>query len=253
LPRELLSAEVRILYALHQQGACRGEAVSIARESDGLRVRATVNSPETKARILSALSGMPEWVRPEIRTIGEAARQKRAEALPAEVAAPSAPMVAVARLPVQDELEAYFKGRPAEMTAFSNQAVVLAEEALTEAWALRRLSDRFGDWNLDPESAARVERMTAEHAAALLRINQEARRVIAPVVDALAARREIKALDADGASLFDDVQRMHSCVMTLFAVDLAAAPASREAVNHNIAGLLGSFQRIDAAVEARKR
>jgi hypothetical protein len=46
---------------------------------------------------------------------------------------------------------------------------------------------------------------------------------------------------------------MHSCVIALFAVDLAAAPALRETVDRNIGALLGSFQGIDAGLEELRR
>jgi hypothetical protein len=172
---EIAAAEMDARVALHQAGADFGDPIQIIRVPGKLvEVQGLVNTAERKSEILQALSNLP-WVSGKIKTIEEASlesessrqsegnqKQSRKQSVPASVepTPAEARIVADDRLPIQDQLTRYFtqqhrqqqpstsdanldKAVRGDIENLTNQALAISDAALSKAWALRRLAQRY--------------------------------------------------------------------------------------------------------------
>jgi hypothetical protein len=193
---ELAESELQARVAIHAEGADLGEQIELDRDalapkpSSGERsvvVRGIVSTPERKNRLLAALQGIPHVVL-RLQTVEEAATQKNEdtadksegagpqneqgalvlesqaasesiEALPNE---PSASAV-IGRRALEQQLERRYP-KAEERAEFINRVVELVQEALAQAWALRRLRDRYG-----PETVAQLSRGSKQTLELLIR------------------------------------------------------------------------------------
>ncbi len=206
----LKDAEVAAAYALHQAQADLGEQIEIVRDPIGestgqpdkqLVVRGLVETKERRQQLMEALRGIP-LVTARIQTVAEAARQAATtpSSRAAEVAPDSEPVIsatsgAPAGKAFEQRLARYFAERePApkssdqrsvslKVAQLSNEVVAESSAALSEAWALRRLLERFPPENeLTPAARQRVEGMTANH---LARLKAQSRKLRARLEPAL--------------------------------------------------------------------
>src|SRR5215510_14122398 len=191
----LQAAEVAALYALHQAQADLGEQIEvIVEEGRQVVVRGLVQTSERKEELTQSLRRIA-LVGPQLMTIEEAARQARSATNPPaanETAlAPSENVVAggqpaAAMNPFQQKLIEHYGGRKgmseAErqevnrlVTQFYNAVEADASAAMAEAWALRRLQERFTSQNVaefDGVSRRRLEEIEGNH---LSRLGQRSR------------------------------------------------------------------------------
>lgn len=264
---ELERTEMALRYLLHQHRSCLGEPVEVVRESGGrIRVRGVVRDFERKAELLTALAELQAapftggGVEVEIRAIGELIEQN----LPPEETVQDAPVrVYTSRLPIRERLAAYLRKHPAPgpeaeekgeggptaadpgnvgeaVTRFSNRVISLADGALAEAWALRRLAERYGSAPrraLGPESRWLLEVMVRDHMAALVARGRRVRGLLGPVLaeiggagegpesgaPSVAGRPPGAAADPAASwsaaclQAFQRAKRMHELVHRLFA------------------------------------
>ncbi len=249
--RQLLDAEVSVRYALHRTGACLGEPIQITATGDGLRVSGIVDSLDIKRRVDTGLvrARLPAWVRTDIKTVAEASRESRTEASePAAVPAPAEDeTVTGRRLPVQQELEVYLssdaagssgsRGPPPTVNEFTNQAAENADSVLADAWALRKLAERYGSLpgKPDPAAVAMLQEMVQSHLAAIARRLSAMRTGLSPALESILRQRGLRVPGAAQAAvsapasgrwdtnclrLFDSVTEIHNAVMSLFVVNL---------------------------------
>lgn len=171
---ELKDAEVAALYTLHQLKADLGEQIEVVREAGRqITVRGLVETEARKQQLNEALRAVP-LVIPNLQTIEEAARQLAAKtpAGGAETntfAAPEIPASAANAAsvnPFQQALEKYFiergnERRNAALKAAQLSDAVVSETAaaLSEAWALRRLAERFNPEQEDEFTAPNRQRI----------------------------------------------------------------------------------------------
>jgi len=215
LPTEaaLKDAEVAAAYALHQAQADLGEQIEIVRDPMGqpagqpagqIVVRGLVETEERKQRLTEALRGIP-LVAAQIQTVEEAARQ--AAATPSSRAARGAP-VSEPVIPVtpgtnafEQRLARYFAERETspkndaqrninlKIAQLSNQVFSESSAAFSEAWALRRLIERFAaekENELPPAARQRIEEMTANHIARLKTQSRHLRERLEPILVSIA-------------------------------------------------------------------
>jgi hypothetical protein len=190
---ELLTSEIETFYALHRLKACLGEPVEVVPNGTGsIEVRGLTESRERKEEIGAALEGIP-LLTTKIQTVEEAtvsAPLSPEDGMDSKAALEPTPSqkfseVAVQskRLPIQDQLETYLAklkavsgrqeaaGREDTSTReriaeLSTRAVSFSDSLLAEAWALRRLAERYGEWraqNLRPATRWLVEVMLRDH------------------------------------------------------------------------------------------
>lgn len=262
---DMTRLELEAYFALHVARACLGEPVEIVREpSGGLAVRGTVTGAERKAELLAALSPLDSqgWLHVDIQTIEEAMHARALlQGLPSGVPAgmqlsdagsSGAPVrILSERLPLQARIEQYLGAREKSPAAerirsfseFAGRAVLLSEQALREAWAMRRLIEGFATFNSnDPDVRARqlLVRMLRDHLAAVDIAHAAVHEWVEPALSKAlglelacrASRWESPERGTDGGrdallKVFETANRIHRNVLNLFAgADLPAVATS---------------------------
>lgn len=202
--------EIEVLALLNRAGANLGEQVSVTRTSDErLYVHGVVDTAQRKTEILSALRPViaNSAVVMNIRTADESK-----EALPGSktVIIQGGAIIESASIPAYAELRAHFLSRGVSAEAvdeririFSQQILNRSRQALRHAWALRNLSSRLSEINverLSPEARNKWLNMVQEHAAAVERETKALRRELSTVFRdvAGAGSSELGSLETEG-------------------------------------------------------
>jgi hypothetical protein len=268
-PRAL---EIEVLYALHLVRACLGEPVEIVRGSDGaIEVRGLVKTGERKAEILSALTEL------QVRGAVTVNLQTTAEAMGQGPGSSGTPErrseVRWRRLPIEDELERYFEKRrvpggaesPRVLIArLADTAVASGEAALAEAWALRRLIEKYPPeetLDLDARSRRLVQIMTRDHTAELWTRLAALRGVAEPALISVlggcceaGGLRRVPESQAAYLELFGTVREINDLVRALFAgtefpagvtVRAGEAALRRTPAQQSVLEVLGAFVKLE--------
>jgi hypothetical protein len=150
-PAALVAAEIEANYALHRAGACLGEPIDIFRDPAGyVQIRGLVNTQGRKLELIKSvkkLKGAP-LVRVDIQTLEEASVEQLARALDSRTEI----QIFADRLPVEDQLKQFLAnhgdakdgGKGRQIAELTNEAVSASVDTLAHAWALRRLTQRYG-------------------------------------------------------------------------------------------------------------
>jgi hypothetical protein len=204
----LQAAEVAALYALHQARADLGEQIEVViEEGRHVVVRGLVQTAERKEELAQSLSRIA-LVSPQLLTIEEAVGQaQRATTPPAtneaalavseNVVTSGQPAASVN--PFQQRVIEHFGGRKGmgeaerqeanrQVTQFYNAVEADASAALAEAWALRRLQERFASTNgaeLDATSRQRLAEIEGNHLARLRQRSRNLQARLQPLLVAL--------------------------------------------------------------------
>ena len=227
---ELDRAELEVLYTLHRARACLGEPIEVEQRSDGkIRVQGLVATEARRAEIAFALGALntPQLITVDLRTAEEAAVVYETEQSAESTRVEPSP------LPIQNALERYFERRHQAgqaITELANAAVTLSKNISDEAWALRRLAERFGGGGMDGlrlESKWLLEVMLRDHAASLTDYVKRSRTLLEPALSVAAAGTKFSPVEReqDGdiwsavLSLFSLAERTDALVQGLFAGD----------------------------------
>jgi hypothetical protein len=267
----LQAAEVEALYALHQAKADLGEQIEVVRE-DGRQVvvRGLVQTAPRKEELLQLLRRIP-FVSPNIQTIDEAVQQAQRTAKPPVsdeiVTAPNETSVtstatAPAVNPFQQLLLEQFGGRKglseaereavnARVTQFYNGVEADASAALAEAWALRRLQERFAasaDADLDAASRQRLEEMQSNHLARLRQRSRSLQARLRPQLVAWASDVPpvSPSVEATRTAKIQAVFRAVEQVSRL--TDQLIAGQTTTSLSQTARALLAEFTRLDAVL-----
>jgi len=184
------SSEVLAHYALHRAGACRGEAIEVVRQAPGrIVVRGVTESLQRKAELVAVLAGVPS-VGTDIQTVEEdrfRLPQAEQDSAKAVFRAPD--------LPIREQLAKYFEAHPdgaslsSRIASLADQAVTLSGNLRADAWALRRLMERYSGQKgkrLDGPSRRLVQLMARDHIASLEANLARTRTLLEPVLQAVA-------------------------------------------------------------------
>lgn len=264
----LQEAEIAASYALHQLNADLGEPLEITRDGNRqIIVRGLVETAERKQQLTEALRGLP-LVNAQIQTVAEAVQQ---HAQPNPQLAP-APSATGANAPVepfstnvappamnlwQQRLEQHFAAsgleRPAasrRATQFSNAVFAEAAAALSEAWALRRLAERYQTLPESDAARLRLEEIQNNHLARLRTRSRTLHAQLDPLLASLGAASTSGENDGekDEASvirLFRTVERFHQLSSLWFVgTGVAGESPARAARQLSLA-----LMRLDAALQ----
>jgi len=227
-----LTVEMQVRLALHRVGACRGEPIEISRDEGGVvRIRGVAVIAEQLERWQMALAGleMPEsWIVDlQVLEMGTTVKQ-----MP-EVRAST---VRAVRPPVEEHLLLHFQERegldPASAgrraTELTNRVLSVSQAALVEAWALRKLADRYSSsQELSEEERNLLNRMLRDHLETLGERSAQLLRWLGPVwpLDAEVASRTLSSdpWEEQALRLFGAVEDVHSGVLSIFtATELPA-------------------------------
>ena len=265
---DLDAAEIEVRDALHRLRADLGEPIEIVRQSTGqygekIEVRGLVNTAERKAELLAALDDIP-GVKATIRTVKEASGNRASAAAqpsPSQTAAEPGPENAGGRLPAQELLERHFSQRftdPDDLRTaieqFSKQALDHSESALAEAWALRRLAERYttAEVNrLNDASRRRLEAMVRNHLASLRLHITRTSTLVKPALGAIANESSGATAAGSGweaawpefsAPLLKTVQQLDRLTTALFTISANARISPSGAARE----LLGAFALLES-------
>jgi hypothetical protein len=227
---ELDLVEVQARYALHQAAACLGVPVRVGRVDGRLvRVEGLVESAERKKELLARLAELSDsaLLSIDINTVEEALRSASAAGPASERGAPAGVVsargaderfeVVAADSPIREALERYLRQAPGGAAArekpretpaprelaseFSDQVISSSLANLTEAWALRRLAERYGAAGSEQSAPAAelLRRMLADHHASLKARTAAIQSQVRPLLLTLAAKDRTAAPPAAGA------------------------------------------------------
>jgi hypothetical protein len=276
---ELAETELRARIALHAEGADLGEQIEFDHSNSSaafrsLIIRGIVNTTERKSELSAALQVIPH-VELQLQTAQEAAQQyelsaanvtKAADELrskslnlptqqayqgsdfPGNEAQSAIPGIgAVRRTPLEEQLEKRFPN-PAERFRFVNSALEGAQDCLAQAWALRRLQERYTPQEvalLNPGSRQTLELLIRDHVSALHENVSALQDLVLPVLpESLAATEFNSPVDVEAISagsvddwrssvdeIFPKVQGLEIQVVTLFGGPGEIMPDRQGGVN----------------------
>jgi len=280
---ELKEAEVAALYALHQLQADLGEQLEVARDANHqIVVRGLVERAERKQQLTQALSNIP-WVAARIQTVEEATQQAAQQAAQqsamsqptraAQANTSSEPLISITAGAsgntnslagsggtFEQRLARYFGEREKssdqhsinlKVTQLSNEVVAESSAALAEAWALRRLLERYpADSELTPAARQRVAEILANHLARLKAQSNKLRARLEPILLSIGKSPAMRPPSPTEATkqeqvmlVFKTVEQVQQTTHRLFAGDDSPA-APEEAARQ----LLGALNRMEQAL-----
>jgi hypothetical protein len=257
--QNLDEVEIEVLYSLHRVRACLGEPIEVERVPGGaVRVSGLVETTTRRAQLVAALGELhnPAAVRVEIGTTEEFLQQPSGAGV---VIAPNAPATQVRplRLPIQDELERHFEPRGetrARVVRLANDAVDISKAMLVEAWALRRLGERYDGERferLEPRSRWLLEVMLRDHLEAFRAGSRRGQEELGPVLASISGNERRGGVLPAGAAqpanllqgvmaLFQRAEEVDTLTSGLFAG--AGLPASAADA---VASLLAAFEAME--------
>ncbi len=176
-PVDALELEMTLVHLLHQAGACLGEEVHIVEGAAGklLELRGVVESFERKQELIRLFAEFPD-VPVSLQVPGGEETAGSPSAGTPEV--PAAAETTGTQgdngpSPMKDHLMAHFalldlprEAQRAKMVEFSNLVIAQSQSAYSNAWALRRLLERFNKVpleSLSPVALARLQSMAQDH------------------------------------------------------------------------------------------
>ena len=272
----LQAAEVAALYALHQAQADLGEQIEVVVE-DGRQVvvRGLAQTSERKEELAQSLRRIA-LVSPQLLTIEEAIQQAQRAANPPaanETALAVSENVvaggqaAAAVNPFQQKLIEHFGGRKgiseverqevnSQVTQFYNAVEADASAALAEAWALRRLQERFASTTgaeLDAASRQRLDEMVGNHLARLRRrsLNLQAR--LQPLLVALTGDAPAVSQPIETTRQAQILAAFHAIEQVSRLTDQLIAGAASTSLPQTARALLMELARLDASLTALEK
>jgi anti-sigma factor RsiW len=231
-PAASVTDELQVLSALHQIGADLGDPVVVTTSGDRVVVSGEGIPAARQRQIQSALEGLPRVTVQFADPAAQAALGEPQDAAPATPAAPS--RAAQPDTKVQIRLEEQLGGR-AELERFSSRILDLNESAMSRAYALHNLAEKFpagSEAGMTAADRATLRAMAREHASALASQVNTMQRALGPVLQdlgATAAGRHGAAETAGWQSSADEVlrasRRVEVLVSDLLGVSAAPTPA----------------------------
>jgi hypothetical protein len=224
-----ISDELQVLSALHQIGADLGDQIEVKRSEDRVLVSGVGVPSQRQKQIHDMLDALPnvsvDFANPAAVSSGVPATSDGAAA--AENTKPSASSK------VQNRLEQQLGGR-SEFERFSSQILDAGDAAMSRAYALHRLAQRF-DASKESELSAADRRelraLAAEHAAAMAAQVSAIQRALNPVLSSMGAPAAHPQAAAAAAwqPAAEDLLRASRRVDVLLSVLLGVTPGQSAA------------------------
>lgn len=240
---ELDETEFQLRYILFTHQWDLGEDLSIGRDSGKVTLSGKVSSAERERAMQATLSTLPH-VQLSLDIPGVV------KGAPHGISAPGQTLSAAPLL--KDTLERTFTSRQ-ERLAFVDRCLAASDTALTHAWALKRLADRYNEAQenaLNPESARKLHEMLRTHLAQLSRANAELQALVDVLPGSAFKAPETAPLNwrSGMLALFTKVQQQDDRVASLVVgtgmngLDLGTASLEFQSAHLEIDTLLGSLE-----------
>ena len=242
---QLLEAEVEVWWLLHRAGACRGEPIEVTTRGDHIVVHGLVASRKRRQELAATLKeGIgSQLIRIELRTAEDVTADSKplASAISAlQIASPPNRDLGFRRAVAAALRDAYPLDTAEEarhrLVGLANRAVRQAEDAIAEAWAIRRIGERFHgeeSVNLSAHSRRLFETMVKEHLTTLHAHATELNSFLSPILFRIAPEEHSLVTPLD---LFATVERLRVLVQTSLAGDSSRLGSPAE-VSGEIASL----------------
>jgi hypothetical protein len=225
-------AELELRYAMFVQHLDDDEDLQISRAADVVIVSGIASSAERLHQLQAALAGLP-GVRLSISEPGLAVSGTAAARSQKPANGSSVPLL-------KDRLDSAFASAAARRD-FVDSCLSISDSALSHAWAVKKLADRYTDTDrhaLKPESQAKLDEMLRGHLEQIAAANAELNSLLdlLPPPQTPRAAAPLVSLRADVAALFDLIQLQDSLVAALVAgiqtTDTAAMAADKFRAGH---------------------
>lgn len=203
-------AELELRYAIFKQHWDQDDDLQIARTDDTVVVSGTVSSAERARQMQAAIANLPG-----LRlSLGAPDAERATAASPSQQKSTARPTVPL----LKDALDHAFASASARRD-FVDDCVSASDSALSHAWALKKLVERYTDADrlvLKSESQLKLEEMLSGHLQQLASANTTLNGVLDLLPPSRPARAEIPADWRSGIlALFDFVQQQDSLVAAL--------------------------------------
>lgn len=263
------AAEMEARYALHRQGACLTGTVQVVRRSPRqVAVTGFVGSAREKQELAAALAGAP-LVSVEVQSLEDMAAAER----PLPVAGPAAVEItarqedrAQRNSPVEEHLLRYFAQRYGASNAagrvaeFADEVISLHQSIRKDAWALRRLAERYGPVklaDLPPSSRRLLDAMVREHMRVLQAEMRHSEDLLEPALAGFYTPAPGLGAEPDGPgepswssaclAVVTVAERTSNLVESIFAGTAQEDDAAR------VAALLNGFTRLRSRFDTLER
>ena len=252
-PADLDEAELRLRYTLFQHQWDLGEDLVIQRDSGQVVLSGIVSSGERKDEMQAVLNQLPN-VRFSVDVPGATPAQSGAAQARSEPAQGTAPLL-------DGTLDRAFSSRE-DRLAFVDRSLSDSDVALSHAWALRRLAERYDEDSeraLKPESDQKLYEMLRAHLQQLSQANDglAALLTLLPAGPAPGSPAIPVAWRTSISALFLAVQQQDRLVSSLVAgsqingQNLATASANLRAEHERIRVLLEGLRDLNVAALPR--
>ena len=252
-PADLDEAELRLRYTLFQHQWDLGEDLVIQRDSGQVVLSGIVSSGERKDEMQAVLNQLPN-VRFSVDVPGATPAQSGAAQARSEPAQGTAPLL-------DGTLDRAFSSRE-DRLAFVDRSLSDSDVALSHAWALRRLAERYDEDSeraLKPESDQKLYEMLRAHLQQLSQANDglAALLTLLPAGPAPGSPAIPVAWRTRISALFSAVQQQDRLVLGLVAgsqingQNLATASANLRAEHERIRVLLEGLRDLNVAALPR--
>ena len=252
-PADLDEAELRLRYTLFQHQWDLGEDLVIRRDSGQVVLSGIVSSGERKDEMRAVLNQLPN-VRFSVDVPGATPAQSGAAQARSEPAQGTAPLL-------DGTLDRAFSSRE-DRLAFVDRSLSDSDVALSHAWALRRLAERYDEDSeraLKPESDQKLYEMLRAHLQQLSQANDglAALLTLLPAGPAPGSPAIPVAWRTRISALFSAVQQQDRLVSGLVAgsqingQNLATASANLRAEHERIRVLLEGLRDLNVAALPR--
>jgi hypothetical protein len=243
---DLVEAELQLRYTLFVNGWDLGEDLVIGRASGQVILSGTVSSRERGEAMQAVLTALPNVQLSIDLPSSSNARVARLNSALAtkDLAISSAPLLS-------DVLENVFASRE-ERLAFVDRSLVVSDTALSHAWTLKRLADRYSEGEerlLKPESDEKLRQMLRAHLQGLSRANSGLEALLELLPASNSATTAIPSnWQARLLSLFTAVQQQDRLVASLVVgsqsdvQNIATASADLRSAHQAINVLLGGLK-----------
>ena len=239
LPAATAADELRVFVALHLVGADLGEPVQVTRSEGRVHVIGLGIDPSRQARILAALSAIPNL---DIRFTEPAPAASRAEdfipaGTPGSMATASG---------LQDQILRHLGTRTA-FEQFSNQTLERSENLMARAFAIRRLAQRFPvevESGLSADERRMLSDLRGQHLSALNQESEQIGRAALSVVPGASIPIAQSSRPASWQAAAEELFRGSQQLERSLAIALGATPGDISAgrLFTNIAQLNGSIE-----------
>lgn len=239
---DLDEAELELRYAMFVQHLDGDEDLAVSRAADAVIVSGTASSRERLVQLQTTLAGLPS-VRLSIAAPSSSIDDTAAGPPQKRASDSSVPLL-------KDRLDSAFASLEARRD-FVDRCLSISDSAMSHAWALKRLADRYtdADWRaLKPESQSKLGEMLSGHLEQLAAANAALNDLLDLLPPSPPSHAEIPAGWRLGiASLFDVVQQQDSLIAAMIAgtqssYSLPAASSRLRAAHEAIAHLSGEIK-----------